>query len=380
MKQNPEIEICIESSAKENIRIRKVLEASRIAANYPSSPLFDQNRILKPQCMSALTRIFRLLDTDNDGCLSEEDVDSFEIVELTNEAVEFLKEIFYTYNIDGNPEIEICIESSAKENIRIRKVLEASRIATNYPSSPLFDQNRILKPQCMSALTRIFRLLDTDNDGCLSEEDVDSFEYTCFHTLRLPPEMNNLKKEVAEILIDGVYDGGLTLTGFYHYFRRLREEGRLDLAWEVLKSFGWKDDSKFEIKFNVNFDQFNGDDFQQIEEQTRGMIVELTNEAVEFLKEIFYTYDIDGDGTLKGSEVEDFLPTAHGSDWSKGLYEVVAELGGLSIDKFLSEWVLLTFRNPATSVMNLMLIGYHGTPFSAIRVTERGSINGDRNY
>ncbi|XP_074348431.1 mitochondrial Rho GTPase 1-like isoform X6 [Apium graveolens] len=363
MKQNPEIEICIESSAKENIRIRKVLEASRIAANYPSSPLFDQNRILKPQCMSALTRIFRLLDTDNDGCLSEEDVDSFEIVELTNEAVEFLKEIFYTYNIDG-----------------IRKVLEASRIATNYPSSPLFDQNRILKPQCMSALTRIFRLLDTDNDGCLSEEDVDSFEYTCFHTLRLPPEMNNLKKEVAEILIDGVYDGGLTLTGFYHYFRRLREEGRLDLAWEVLKSFGWKDDSKFEIKFNVNFDQFNGDDFQQIEEQTRGMIVELTNEAVEFLKEIFYTYDIDGDGTLKGSEVEDFLPTAHGSDWSKGLYEVVAELGGLSIDKFLSEWVLLTFRNPATSVMNLMLIGYHGTPFSAIRVTERGSINGDRNY
>ncbi|XP_074348428.1 mitochondrial Rho GTPase 1-like isoform X4 [Apium graveolens] len=236
-----------------------------------------------------------------------------------------------------NPEIEICIESSAKENIRIRKVLEASRIATNYPSSPLFDQNRILKPQCMSALTRIFRLLDTDNDGCLSEEDVDSFEYTCFHTLRLPPEMNNLKKEVAEILIDGVYDGGLTLTGFYHYFRRLREEGRLDLAWEVLKSFGWKDDSKFEIKFNVNFDQFNGDDFQQIEEQTRGMIVELTNEAVEFLKEIFYTYDIDGDGTLKGSEVEDFLPTAHGSDWSKGLYEVVAELGGLSIDKFLSE-------------------------------------------
>ncbi|KAL8100288.1 hypothetical protein AgCh_032513 [Apium graveolens] len=79
MKQNPEIEICIESSAKENIRIRKVLEASRIAANYPSSPLFDQNRILKPQCMSALTRIFRLLDTDNDGCLSEEDVDSFEV-------------------------------------------------------------------------------------------------------------------------------------------------------------------------------------------------------------------------------------------------------------------------------------------------------------
>lgn len=39
----------------------------------------------------------------------------------------------------------------------------------------------------------------------------------------------------------------------------------------------------------------------------------------------------------------------------------------------------MTVRNPAASVMNLMLIGYHDTPLSAIRVTERGCVNRDRN-
>lgn len=81
--------------------------------------------------------------------------------------------------------------------------------------------------------------------------------------------MNNLKKEVTEILTDGIYDGGLTLIGFYLYFNRLREEGHLDLAWEVLKSFGWKDDISFDVKFNV---KFNGDDFKKIEDRTRDMV------------------------------------------------------------------------------------------------------------
>lgn len=98
-----------------------------------------------------------------------------------------------SYVMKQNPEIEICIECSAKKNNGIHKVLEVSRIAATYPSAPLFDQNRVLKPRCMSALTRIFRLLDTDKDGCLSEKDLEYFEGRCFHTLRLPLEMNNMK-------------------------------------------------------------------------------------------------------------------------------------------------------------------------------------------
>ncbi|GAU42800.1 hypothetical protein TSUD_34440 [Trifolium subterraneum] len=68
--------------------------------------------------------------------------------------------------------------------------------------------------------------------------------------------------------------------------------------------------------------------------------VELTNEAIDFLKTTFDAYDADFDGMLRPREIDELFSTAPESPWIGNLYEDAAERNafqGLSLDAFLSE-------------------------------------------
>uniref|UniRef100_A0A5B7A3M3 Mitochondrial Rho GTPase n=1 Tax=Davidia involucrata TaxID=16924 RepID=A0A5B7A3M3_DAVIN len=261
-------------------------------------------------------------------------------------------------------EIETCIECSAFSHIQIPEVFYYAQKAVLHPTGPLFDQEaQTLKPRCVRALKRIFILCDHDRDGALSDAELNDFQVKCFNAPLQPSEIVGVKRVVQEKLPEGVNDRGLTLTGFLFLHALFIEKGRLETTWTVLRKFGYNNDIRL-----------SNDQLPSPIRRGPDQSVELTNEAVEFLRGIFFLFDIDGDGALRLPEIEDLFSTAPESPWSEAPYKDAAEknaLGGLSIDGFLSEWALMTLLDPIRCVEYLIYIGYTGDPSSAIRVTRR---------
>ncbi|KAH9689214.1 mitochondrial Rho GTPase 1 [Citrus sinensis] len=173
---------------------------------------------------------------------------------------------------------------------------------------------------------------------------------------------------VQEKLREGVNERGLTLAGFLFLHALFIEKGRLETTWTVLRKFGYNND----IKLADELIPYSA--FKRAPDQS----VELTNEAIDFLKGIFELFDADDDNSLRPIEVEDLFSTAPECPWDEAPYKDAAEktaLGGLSLDGFLSEWALMTLLDPARSVENLIYIGYPGDPSSAIRVTRKRRID-----
>ncbi|PON55290.1 Parvalbumin [Parasponia andersonii] len=267
-------------------------------------------------------------------------------------------------------EIETCIECSAATLIQVPEVFYYAQKAVLHPTAPLFDQERqTLQPRCISALRRIFILCDCDMDGALSDAELNEFQVNSPPPdgFIVPAEIVGVKRVVQEKLPDGVNQLGVTLTGFLFLHALFIEKGRLETTWAVLRRFGYDDDLKLR------------EDFIPVpSNRAPDQTMELTNEAVEFLRGIFRLFDTDNDGALKPSEVDELFCTAPDRPWNEAPYEDAAErtaLGNLSLNGFLSEWALMTLLDPLRSLANLMYIGYSGDPASALRVNRRRIID-----
>ncbi|XP_042440640.1 mitochondrial Rho GTPase 1-like isoform X1 [Zingiber officinale] len=261
-------------------------------------------------------------------------------------------------------EIETCIECSAVRQIQVQEVFYYAQKAVLHPTAPLFDQEtQSLKPRCTRALKRIFILCDNDRDGALSDAELNNFQVRCFNAPLQPSEIVGVKRVVQEKIPEGVNDRGLTLTGFLFLHALFIERGRLETTWSVLRKFGYDNDLKLK-------DELLPTTFKLASDQT----VELRDEALDFLKDIFHIFDIDSDGALRPSELDELFSTAPENPWSESPYKDSAEknvLGGLSLDGFISEWALMTLQDPKASLANLIYIGYTGDPASVFHVTRK---------
>ncbi|KAK9050430.1 hypothetical protein SSX86_030600, partial [Deinandra increscens subsp. villosa] len=273
-------------------------------------------------------------------------------------------------------EIETCIECSAYRHIQIAEVFYDAQKAVLYPTAPLFDQEaQTLKLRCVRALKRIFILCDHDRDGALSDAELNDFQIKCFNASLQPSEIVGIKSIVHEIYPKGLNENGLTLTGFLILHEISIEKGRLE-TWTVLRKFGYNNDIRL-----------RDDQLLPPIKRTADQSVELTSEAVEFLRKVFTLFDCDGDGALNALELNGLFSTAPESPWSEAPYANAVEknaLGGLSLNGFLSEWALMSVLDPVITVENLIYIGYAGDPSSAVRVTRKRRVdrkkqNSDRN-
>ncbi|KAI3861215.1 hypothetical protein MKX03_016637 [Papaver bracteatum] len=210
---------------------------------------------------------------------------------------------------------------------------------------------------------RIFILSDEDRDASLSDKELNDFQVKCFNAPLRPSEMVGVKRVVQEKLSEGVNDLGLTMAGFLFLHALFVEKGRRETTWTVLRKFGYDN----EIKLREDLIPLS---FERAPDQS----VELTTEAVDFLKSIFKSFDLHGDGALRPDELDYLFSTAPESPWSEAPYKGSAEktaLGGLSIDGFLAQWALMTLLDPVKSVANLIYIGYQGGIASVLRITRR---------
>ncbi|CAN6322202.1 unnamed protein product [Urochloa humidicola] len=265
-------------------------------------------------------------------------------------------------------EIETCIECSALRQIQVPEVFYYAQKAVLHPTAPLFDQEaQSLKPRCVRALKRIFIICDNDKDGALSDVELNEFQVRCFSAPLQPTEISGVKRVVQEKMPEGVNDNGLTLTGFLFLHALFIEKGRLETTWTVLRKFGYDNDIKLR-------DDLIAMPVKRAPDQT----LELTTEVVDFLRGIFNMFDIDNDGALLPTELEDLFSTAPENPWSSDPYKDCAEknvLGGLSLEGFLSKWALMTLQDPTNSYANLVYVGYPGEFGSAFTVTRKRRVD-----
>ncbi|KAG6775089.1 hypothetical protein POTOM_018515 [Populus tomentosa] len=328
MQQFREIETCIECSAFKHIQIPEVFYYAQKAVLHPTGPLFDQeSQTLKPRCVRALKRIFILCDLDRDGALSDAELNEFQV--CIHVIILFF---FFFCNFGGHGPYKLqCLKNMVNLHILLCFLRREAQAQS---------------------------LKSSKGTGWVK----------CFNAPLQPSEIIGVKRVVEEKLPGGgvsgmgVNDCGLTLTGFLFLHALFIEKGRLETTWTVLRKFGYNNDIKLSDELIPTF------------KLAPDQSVELTSEAVEYLRNIYELFDSDGDNNLRPAELEDIFSTAPESPWEEPPYKDAAEktaLGGLSANAFLSEWALMTLLDPSRAVENLIYIGYSGDPSAAVRLTRR---------
>jgi Ras family protein T1 len=79
--------------------------------------------------------------------------------------------------MDEFKEVETCVECSAKIPLNVTELFYFAQKAVLHPTAPLYDsREHVLKPACIEALRRIFRLCDKDKDGVLNDAELNEFQ------------------------------------------------------------------------------------------------------------------------------------------------------------------------------------------------------------
>uniref|UniRef100_A0A2K5Y318 Mitochondrial Rho GTPase 2 n=1 Tax=Mandrillus leucophaeus TaxID=9568 RepID=A0A2K5Y318_MANLE len=140
------------------------------------------------------------------------------------------------------PEIETCVECSAKNLRNISELFYYAQKAVLHPTAPLYDpEAKQLRPACAQALTRIFRLSDQDLDQALSDEELNAFQKSCFGHPLAPQALEDVKTVVCRNVAGGVWEDRLTLDGFLFLNTLFIQRGRHETTWTILRSFGYSD-------------------------------------------------------------------------------------------------------------------------------------------
>lgn len=147
-------------------------------------------------------------------------------------------------------EIDTCIECSVRASINVERLFYFAQRAVLHPRAPLYDtRTHSLRPAAIAALTRIFRLCDLDNDGLLSDNELQAFQLLCFRSALSPEELRGIKEVVRLSTANGVQSGGLTCSGFFFLHRNFIERGLLESTWTALRCFGYDDNLSLRRSF-----------------------------------------------------------------------------------------------------------------------------------
>ncbi|KZP33470.1 mitochondrial Rho GTPase [Athelia psychrophila] len=267
--------------------------------------------------------------------------------EVTNEALE--DEIIPIMN--EFKEVETCVECSAKMPLNVSEVFYFAQKAVLHPTAPLYDsRDHVLKPSCVSALKRIFKLCDTNKDGILDASELNEFQRKCFDAPLQLQELEGIKEMVREHAGDGVRDEGLTEAGFLYLHIIFIQRGRLETTWTVLRKFGYAEDLKLTESFlSPKFDV------------PHDCSVELSPLGYQFFTDIFQTFDKDQDGALNTSELDDLFSTSPGNPWATQKFPdttLADDSGAVTLQGWLAQWSMTTLLEHKTTLAYLAYLGY----------------------
>ncbi|OUM61760.1 hypothetical protein PIROE2DRAFT_69566 [Piromyces sp. E2] len=258
-------------------------------------------------------------------------------------------------------EIETCIECSAKSNINISEVIYFAQKAILYPTAPIYDsQINALKPACVQALSRIFKLCDLEGDGILTDEEIMKFQKYCFSQPLSEEELFLVKEIIKENYPEGVNERGLTQSGFLFLHNLFICQGSVETTWEVLRKYGYDDNLSFR-------EDFIHPKMEIPEECT----IELKKEGYDFFKDLFNKYDKDNDGVLCPRELNELFSITPGNPWiSMDTQQSVVtdKNGNITLQGFLSQWSLITWLDYKVTLEYLAYFGYGDNTTSVFEI------------
>eukprot|EP00891_Asterochloris_glomerata_P000342 jgi/Astpho2/342/e_gw1.00010.22.1_t len=254
--------------------------------------------------------------------------------------------------MDQWPQVESCLECSAKTLQFVQDVFFYAVKAVLHPQAPLMDiaQGR-LQPLCIKALKRVFIMSDKNQDGILDDAELNSFQMRCFNAPLQPEELRRVKQVVSEKLAGGVSNDGLTLQGFLFLHALFIERGRLETVWTVLREYGY---SNKLLLLPAPLEAVN---FSRGPSQT----FELTPAALDFLRQRFALCTGGLDKELQEDDLEGVFSVSPSNPWAQPPYQhVLVQRGrhkGLTLTGFLSLWALMAQRDPQATLAHLMYLG-----------------------
>uniref|UniRef100_A0A147BTZ2 Mitochondrial Rho GTPase n=1 Tax=Ixodes ricinus TaxID=34613 RepID=A0A147BTZ2_IXORI len=262
-------------------------------------------------------------------------------------------------------EVETCVECSAKTFKNISELFYYAQKAVLHPTGPLYlPQERDLTDRCKTALTRVFRICDSDNDGVLSDKELNQFQRRCFNTPLEPRALQDLKAIVAKNLEGGVERDGLTLDGFLFLHMVFIQRGRHETTWTVLRKFGYDDQLVLPREYLCPPIRV-----------PPGSSTELSSKGFQFVTALFEKHDQDEDGCLSPLELRSLFGVCPCSPWASDLVGTVAtdHRGWLTLQGYLAHWALTTALDVHKTFECLAYLGYLGageeSQLSAVHVT-----------
>jgi Ras family protein T1 len=255
------------------------------------------------------------------------------------------------------PQIETCMECSAKNLQFVGEVFYYAMKAVIHPMAPLYEpEAQKLRPLCARALKRIFMLCDTDQDGILDDIELNNFQVHCFNAPLRTEELAGVKQVVSEKCPEGIARNGLTLKGFLFLHALFIERGRLETTWTVLRRFGY--DNKLHLRADVIA---RG---ALPTTATPDQVVELTPSGRAFFTSVFEKFDMDNDGALSIKERENMFSTAPEDPWKTQpqyeglLVETTKHQGLLTLQGYLAMWAYTAAHDPQAALAGAIYLGF----------------------
>ncbi|KAI5613772.1 mitochondrial Rho GTPase 1 [Silurus asotus] len=247
-------------------------------------------------------------------------------------------------------EIETCVECSAKNLKNISEMFYYAQKAVLHPTGPLYcPEGKQMKPACVRALTRIFRISDLDNNSILSDAELNFFQRVCFSSPLAPQALEDVKKVVKKNMPDGVCEDGLTLQGFLFLHSLFIQRGRHETTWAVLRHFGYDDDLELHQDYLFPPIKIPAD-----------CSTELNHNASLFLQSVFDKHDKDQDGALNPSELKEVFDVFPYMPWGPDVNNTVCtnDHGWITYQGFISQWMLTTYLDVQRCLEYLGYLGY----------------------
>ncbi|XP_051789986.1 mitochondrial Rho GTPase 2 isoform X1 [Erpetoichthys calabaricus] len=265
-------------------------------------------------------------------------------------------------------EIETCVECSAKNLKNISELFYYAQKAVLHPTAPLYDpENKQLRQQCVRALSRIFTISDQDNDGILSDDELNFFQKACFGNPLAPQALEDVKNVVWKNTSDGVQDNGLTLNGFLFLNTLFIQRGRHETTWTILRKFGY--DDSLELTDDYLYPQLR---------VPLGSSTELNHNGYRFLQKLFEKYDVDKDGALSRLDMKNFFSVVPYMPWGEDMFTTVStdENDYISLHGYLCQWTLTAYLDIHRC---LEYLGYFGYPFISEQESQTAAVTVTQN-
>lgn len=129
-------------------------------------------------------------------------------------------------------QVEFGIEVSVKENISVKEALYSAQSIVVYPVTQLTDKaTKVLTPNFKKAILRIFRLLDSDGDGYLSDKNIRDLQKSVFKIEMTDAQLKNIKDIISDELDVNSFARGINLQGFEVIFKRILSMIKIKNCW-----------------------------------------------------------------------------------------------------------------------------------------------------